>query len=156
MSLFLIHCLVCHSFPPKEQVSLNFMAAVTICIDFWVQEKKICHCFHFSPPICHEVMEPDAMIFIFECWVLSQLFHSLLSPSSMTNLESVLKSKDVTFFHKGLYSQSYGFYRSHAQVWELDHKEGWVPKNWYFWTVVLEKTLRVPWLARGLLQWLRE
>ena len=33
-------------------------------------------------------------------------------------------------------------------MWELDHKESWAPKNWYFWTVVLEKTLRVPWTAR--------
>ena len=42
---------------------------------------------------------------------------------------------------KGLYSQSYGFSSSHVQMWELDHKEGWAPKNWCFWTVVLEKTL---------------
>ena len=40
------------------------------------------------------------------------------------------------------YSQSYGFYNSHVWMWELDHKEGWVPKNWCFWTVVLEKTLK--------------
>ena len=33
-------------------------------------------------------------------------------------------------------------------MWELDHKEGWVPKNWCFWTVVLEKLLRAPWTAR--------
>jgi len=33
-------------------------------------------------------------------------------------------------------------------MWELDCEEGWVPKNWCFWTVVLEKTLRVPWTAR--------
>ena len=33
-------------------------------------------------------------------------------------------------------------------MWELDHKEGWVLKNWCFWTVVLEKLLRVPWTAR--------
>ena len=44
------------------------------------------------------------------------------------------------FAAKGLYSQSYGFSSSHVQMWELDHKEGWVPKNWYFWIVVLEKT----------------
>ena len=37
-------------------------------------------------------------------------------------------------------SQSYGF-SSHVWMWELDHKEGWTPKNWCFWTVVLEKTL---------------
>ena len=44
---------------------------------------------------------------------------------------------------KGLYSQSYGFSSSHVQMWELDH-EGWAPKNWYFWIVVLEKTLLSP------------
>ena len=33
-------------------------------------------------------------------------------------------------------------------MWELDHKENWIPKNWCFWTVRLEKTLRVPWTAR--------
>ena len=40
----------------------------------------------FSPSICHEVMEPDAMILVFECWVLSQFFHSPLSPSSRGSL----------------------------------------------------------------------
>ena len=45
------------------------------------------------------------------------------------------------FADKSLYNQSYGFSSSHAWMWELDHKEGWAPKNWWFWTVVLEKTL---------------
>ena len=45
---------------------------------------------------------------------------------------------------KGPYSQSYGFTRSHVCMWELDHKEGWVPKNLYLWTEVLEKTLESP------------
>ena len=45
------------------------------------------------------------------------------------------------FSNKGPASQSYGFSTSHACMWELDHKEGWVPHNWCFWTKVLEKTL---------------
>ena len=45
-------------------------------------------------------------------------------------------------------SQVYGFSSGHVWMWELDFEEGWVPKNWCFWTVVLEKTLRVPWTAR--------
>ena len=45
---------------------------------------------------------------------------------------------------KGLYSQSYCFSSSHVWMWELGHKEGWVPKNWCFWIVVLEKTLESP------------
>ena len=52
------------------------------------------------------------------------------------------------FADKGLYSQSYGFSSSQVGMWELDHKEGWRPKDWCFWIVVLEKTLKVPWTAR--------
>ena len=51
------------------------------------------------------------------------------------------KKQTHYFSNKGPSSQSYGFSTSHACVWELDHKEGWVPHNWYFWTMVLEKTL---------------
>ena len=40
--------------------------------------------------------------------------------------------------------KSYGFSRTHVQMWELYHKERWAPKNWCFWTVVLEKTLESP------------
>ena len=48
------------------------------------------------------------------------------------------------FADKGLYNQRYGFSRSHIQMWELGHKEGWAPKNWCFLTMVLEKTLKSP------------
>ena len=45
---------------------------------------------------------------------------------------------------KKVHSQNYGFSGSQERMWELDHKEGWVLKNWCFWTVVLEKTLESP------------
>ena len=48
------------------------------------------------------------------------------------------------FGNKGPSCQSYGFSSSHVWMWELDYKESWVPKNWCFWTVVLEKTLDSP------------
>ena len=48
------------------------------------------------------------------------------------------------FVDKGLSSQSYGFSSSHVRMSELDHKEGWAPKNWRFWIEVLEKTLESP------------
>ena len=48
------------------------------------------------------------------------------------------------FANKGPSSQIYGFSSSHVWMWELDYKESWVPKNWCFWTVVLEKTLARP------------
>ena len=65
-----------------------------------------------------------------------------LGRKAMTNLNSVLKSRDITLPTK--YSQSYGFSSSHVWMWQLDHKEGWAQKNWCFWTLVLEKTLESP------------
>ena len=50
----------------------------------------------------------------------------------------------VMFSFKCLSSQSYGFSSGHVWMRELDYKESWAPKNWYFWTVVLEKTLESP------------
>ena len=69
--------------------------------------------------------------------------HLLLGRKSMTNLDSVLKSRDY-FVYKGPSRQSCGFSSGHVWMWELDHKESWVLKNWCFWTVVLEKTLENP------------
>ena len=70
--------------------------------------------------------------------------HLLLGRTLMANLDSILNKQRHYFAHKGLSSQSYGFSRSHVRMWVLDYKESWVPKNWCFWTVVLEKTLESP------------
>ena len=67
----------------------------------------------------------------------------LLGRRAMTNLDSILKSRDIA--NKGLSSQSYVFFsNSHVWMWELDYKESRAPKNGCFWTVVLEKTLESP------------
>ena len=55
-----------------------------------------------------------------------------------------IKKQRHYFVNKGPSSQGYGFSSSHVWMWELDHKESWAPKNWCFWTVVLEKTLESP------------
>ena len=55
-----------------------------------------------------------------------------------------IKMQRHYFANKVLSSQSYGFSINHVWMWELDYKESWVPKNWCFWTVVLEKTLECP------------
>ena len=51
------------------------------------------------------------------------------------------------FASNGPSSQSYGFSSSHVWMWKLDYKESWAPKNWYLWTVVLEKIL---WDCKGI------
>ena len=55
-----------------------------------------------------------------------------------------IKKQRNYFANKGPSSQSYGSSSSHVWMWELDYKESWVPKNWCFLTVVLEKTLGSP------------
>ena len=68
----------------------------------------------------------------------------LLGRKAVTNLDSILKSRDIFFANKGPSSQSFGFSRSHVWMWELDYKDSWALKNWCFWTVVLETTLESP------------
>ena len=62
----------------------------------------------------------------------------------MTNLESIFKSRDITLPMKVHPVKAMVFSGSHIWMWEFDYKESWAPKNWCFWTVVLEKTLESP------------
>ena len=64
----------------------------------------------------------------------------LLGRKDMTNLDSVLKSRDITLLTKVHLVKAMVFSSSHVWIWELNYKESWVPKNWCFWKV-LEKTL---------------
>ena len=59
----------------------------------------------------------------------------LLGRKVMTNQDSI-KSRETTLQTKVYLSQSYGFSSSQVWMWELNHKKGWGPKNWYFWTVM--------------------
>ena len=61
----------------------------------------------------------------------------------MTNLDSILKSRDITLSTKVHLSQSYVFWSSHVWMWELDYKESWALKNW-----CIGRLLRVPWTSR--------
>ena len=70
--------------------------------------------------------------------------HLLLGRKVMTNLHSILKSRDITLPTKVHLVKANIFSSSHVRMWELDYKENWVPKKWCFWIVVLEKTLESP------------
>ena len=91
------------------------------------------------------------------------------TPKSLQMLTSALKWKDSCFLEKnydqprqhiknqrhyfvnnGPSSQIYGFSSSQVWMWELDQKDGWVLKNWCFWTVVLKKTLESPLDCKGI------
>ena len=68
----------------------------------------------------------------------------LLGRKLMTNLDSILKSRDITLPTKVCLAKAMVFSSSHVWMWESDYKESWAPKNWCFWSVVLEKTLESP------------
>jgi len=74
----------------------------------------------------------------------------LLGRKALINLDSILKKQRHYFANKGPSSQCYGFSSSHVWMWELYYKESWVPKNWCFWTMVLEKALESPWDCREI------
>ena len=67
----------------------------------------------------------------------------LLGMKVMIKLDSIFKSRHY-FANKGPSSQGYGFSSGQVWMWELDFEESWAPKNWCFWTVVLEKILESP------------
>ena len=62
----------------------------------------------------------------------------------MTNLDSILNSRDITLPTEVPSNRGYGFSSGHVWMWELDYKESWAVKNWCFWTVMFEKTLESP------------
>ena len=70
--------------------------------------------------------------------------HLLFGRKAMTNLESILKTRDITLPTKVHIVKAMVFSSSHVLMWELDHNEGWVPKNWCFQTTMLEKTPESP------------
>ena len=73
--------------------------------------------------------------------VVMKLKDFLLLSKVMTNLDSILKSRDFTLPTKIHLVKSYSFSSSHVWMWKLGYKENWVLINWCFWTVVLEKTV---------------
>ena len=70
----------------------------------------------------------------------------------MKNLDRVLKSRDITLPTKVCIVKAMVFSSSHVGMFELDRKEGWAPKNWCFWTVVVEKTLESPLYSKEINQ----
>ena len=79
-------------------------------------------------------------------WSLQPWNLKTLAPwkKSYDQPRQLIKKQRHYFANKGLSSQSYDFSSGHVWMWELDCKESWTPKNWWFWIVVLEKTLESP------------
>ena len=85
-----------------------------------------------------------------ECYsaIKKNTFESVLT--RWMKLEPIIQS-EVSKKEKYQYSTlTYGFSCGHVWMWELDCEEGWAPKNWCFWSVVLEKTLESPLDYKGI------
>ena len=78
------------------------------------------------------------------CRILLQWDICFISYTKLDQPREHIKKQRYYFANTGSYSKGYGFSSSHVWMWELDYKESWAPKNWCFWTVVLEKTLECP------------
>ena len=79
-------------------------------------------------------------------WTLQPRNSKTLAPwiKSYDKPRQHIKKERLYFAEKVHLVKSYGFSSSHVCIWELDYKESWALKNWYFWTVVLNKTLESP------------
>ena len=102
--------------------------------------------------IDEETMKTVTYFFFFGSkirWWLQPWNSNMLAPlkKSYDQPRQHIKKQRHYFSDKGLYSGSYGFSSSHVWMWELDHKEGWAPKNWCF-QIAGEELLRVPWTTR--------
>ena len=80
---------------------------------------------------------PKSLLTVIAAMKLRQL---LLGRKARTDLDSILKSRDIILPTKIHLVESMVFSSSHVQMWELDHEEGWVRKNWCLQAIVLEKT----------------
>ena len=90
---FLTCCLGFHSFPSKKQESFNFMAAAPSTVILEPKKIKSVTVSTFPPSVCHEVMEPDVMFFVY--WMLN--FKPAFSLSSFTHIKKLFQFSSVQF-----------------------------------------------------------
>ena len=96
-----------------------------------------------NPCLLH--WQADSLLLSHQESCRSTILNFKMSVNGWAILEDVQPNFQGYYFaNKGPSSQGYGFSRGHVWMWELDCEEGWAPKNWCFWTVVLEKTLESP------------
>ena len=95
-----------------------------------------------EPMSIDSVMPSNHLILCSPLFLLPSIFPSIRVFSNDQPIQHM--KKQMLLCQQRSSGQGYGFSNSHVWMWQLDYKESWVPKNWCFWTVVLEKTLESP------------
>ena len=129
----LFHGKICFMIFPRYFLSASLYDRYVFIFSFLNRQ-------HFSPKSLKTVM---ATMKLKNKQTNNKQKHLLLGRKAVTNLDSIFKSRGITLLQKP-YRQSNDFFSIHVWMWELDHKEGCVLKNWCFQIVVLEKTLESP------------
>ena len=114
------------------------MFSATVLWTSWSQ--NCCLFWVLNPNILDSVWATASLL---KDWMSKKIRCGLYSHSYDQHRQLIKKQRHYSA-NKGPSSQSCGFCSSHVWMWELDYKESWVQKNWYFWTVVLEETLESP------------
>ena len=141
------------SFLGKQVVLLTGTLSSFACVQEIIQPKYV-FSFTLHEGVLFKKIDWSMLDKIFESNLRSFNFVTKLKVSSSkiltpwkknyTKPKQCIKKQRHHFADRSPYSKSYSFSSSHARMWELDHTKGWVPKNWCFWMVVLEKTLETP------------
>ena len=132
---------------PKSHFILppSFFPLATINL-FCISESLFLFCslFHLCP-ILDSTYKWDCIVLVFLFLTYFTQYDNLqVHPCCCKWLYFILFIVPYCFANKSPSSQGYGFSSNHVWMWELDCEESWAPKNWCFWTVVLEKTLASP------------
>ena len=125
----------------KRSLEANLL--FSICVSYFVKDNlKSCNCINL--PFIYRLQFLGSKITADGDCSHEIKRHLLLGRKAMMNLDNILKSRDITLLSKVHIIKAMVFSNSHVWRWELDHKEGWAPKNWCFQSVVLEEPFESP------------
>ena len=132
--------LVCVMSKPRMQdLSMTLLAREISAIVRWLEHSLVL-------PFLGIGMRIDLFQSCGHCWVFQICWRIECNTwkESYDQPRRHIEKQRHYFVNKGPSTQGYAFSSGHVWIWELNYKESWMPKNWCFWTVVLEKTLESP------------
>ena len=133
---FLLQCVQAGDYSSGGEKMVNLLL-IWCCFELWFSQRA---CYYLPFSVLRQLLHASnpGFIIAFGGRERIECVYFILSHTQTQKIKYDLS------FCKCLSSQNYGFSSGHVWMWELDYKESWAPKNWCFWTVMLEKTLESP------------